>query len=121
MLLDTNILIALLADERSSFEKVETWKREGHQLCISVINITEILSFSSLNETALNLIKEFLRTFFVFPLDQTTAEHAGTLRRKYGLTLSDACISATALVHNHPLVTRDKGFRKIAELTVIEI
>ena len=121
MLLDTNILIGLLADEQRTRGKVEEWKREGKQLCISAVNIAEVLSFTELDARAVELIRAFTRTFFIIPFEQSIAETAGALRREYTLSFADACIASTALTHNIPLVTRDRGFRKVADLTILEI
>lgn len=41
------------------------------------------------------------------------------LRKKYHLKLADAVIAATAIVYNMPLITADKQFRTVKELTLI--
>ncbi|MCR5456443.1 MAG: PIN domain-containing protein [Bacteroidales bacterium] len=38
------------------------------------------------------------------------------MRRTYGTKLPDAIVAATAIECNVPLITADKGFRKIKEL-----
>lgn len=49
------------------------------------------------------------------------ADHAATFRRQYRLELPDAIIAATAHFRHVPLVTRDHAFKKVKEITIIEL
>lgn len=121
MIIDTNILIACLNAETRAVQALSIWKQEGRALFISSISITEVLALGSLTPSEEEKIKAFLREFISIPLDDAIADIAGAVRRKHGIGTPDAIIVATALSRNIPLVTRDRQFRKIAEIALVEI
>lgn len=121
MLLDTNILIAYLANDRSVVPSLVQWRKTNQSLFISTISITEILALTTLSEKEMITIKHFLEDFIPISLDVKIAETAAYFRKVYRLGLPDAEIAATAFVLSHPLVTRDRQFQKISELTVVDI
>jgi predicted nucleic acid-binding protein len=53
--------------------------------------------------------------------DDRLAEIAAGFSRLYRLRLPDAAIAATAAAQGMPLVTRDRGFRKVHEIRLIEM
>ena len=121
MTLDTNILIAYLEGEETVVAFVLTQKEAGRTLFVSSISVAELLSRNTLTSTDIAHIKNLVGSLLSVPLDDELAEAVGALRRKYKLPIPDAAVAATALVRQSPLVTRDKGFRKIKELTFIEL
>lgn len=121
MLFDTNILIAYLNGESSVMTTLTEWKREGRPFFVSSLTISEVLSFSNLTTTDIQRIKTFVLSFIVVSFDEAIAERAASLRRHSRLLLPDAGIAATALEYNIPLVTRDKVFQKIQDLTIVTI
>jgi len=121
MVIDTNIIIACLKGESKVVNILSNWKREGRALFVSSITVAETLAISSLTESGILKIKAFLNNFISIPFDDSIAEIAAKLRRKYSLKIPDAGIAASAITRNVPLVTRDRQFRKVSELTVIEI
>lgn len=121
MVIDTNILIAYLNAEAKAVITLSNWKQDDRALFISSISFAEVIALSSLTDLEIQKVKNFLRNFIAIPLDNTVAEAAGLLRRRYRLEIPDAVIAATALLRDAPLVTRDKKFRKIKEITVLEI
>jgi predicted nucleic acid-binding protein len=55
----------------------------------------------------------------VLPADLSVAERAVALRQQRKMTLGDAIIAATALVHNLPLLTRNvDDFKNITGLRI---
>jgi len=110
MVLDTNILIAYLNGEGKIIKMLSEWKSSGRALFIYTISKKDI-----------EKIRFFLNNFFSVPFDDSIAEKAAFIRRIYKLKLPDAGIAATALAYNIPLVTRDRQFKKIKEIIVIEI
>jgi len=64
---------------------------------------------SFLNEYSSNGIGDFIR------------DHSAWLKRTFKLKLPDAVIAATAKHLNAPLITRDKGFQKIAHLIEVRL
>lgn len=80
-----------------------------------------ILSYPLLAEKDIREAKEFLSAFVSIPFDDILAEKAAYFRRVHKLTLTDSGIAATAFTYRVPLITRDKQFQKVKEITVIEI
>lgn len=121
MTLDTNILIAYFNDQADIADAIERWQRDSKPLLISTITQTEVLSYARLAPKQIRLIQQFLTSFVIVPYDAILANIAAYFRREYHLTLPDAAIAATALSADSPLVTRDKAFRKVSELTLVSI
>ena len=120
MVIDTNILIAYLDGQKDVVEAIQTWKSRN-PLFISSITRLEMLALAKLTRAEIFEIKSFLDNFISVPLDDGLAETAADLRRNYKLDLADAAIIATAINNRLPLVSRDKKFQKVKEITVIEI
>ncbi len=120
MILDTNILIAYLDGQKQVVEAIQSWRSRG-PLFISTVTTLEMLAFAELTPADTEKIKNFLQGFISIPLDDFLAETAALFKRTYNLELPDAAIAATAATKQLPLVTRDRQFRKIREITVIEI
>lgn len=121
MTLDTNILIAYLNGEASVVVGVSDWVRDGRALFISSVSVAEVLAQPGLGPSELDRARRFLRVFISIPFDDALAEQAAFLRRMYRLGLPDAAIAATALTRGVPLVTRDRQFRRVREITVVAV
>jgi len=120
VILDTNILIAYLSGQKIVIETVQSWKSRG-PLFISSITTLELLALAELAPKDIQRIKLFLQNFISVPLDNNLSEIGALFKRTYGLELPDAAIAATAAVKNLTLVTRDKQFRKVREITTLKI
>jgi len=121
MLLDTNILIAYLNGESKVVKILSDWKSSGRVLFISSISKAEILALPKISSSEASNIRLFLNDFLSIPFDDSIAESTAFLKRIYKLNLPDAGIAATALTRHLPLVSRDRQFLKIKEITVIKI
>ena len=81
---------------------------------------TNIILFSyksiSLNEE--KEIQKFLSKFRIISIDQSVKELSIQLRKRYSLKIPDTIIAATSISLGIPLVTADKGFEQISELTI---
>lgn len=121
MILDTNILIAYLNGETKIVKRLSDWKRSGRILFISTISKAEVLALPVLTPEDLKKIRMFLNNFLSIPFDDSIAESAALFQRTYRLKLPDAAIAATSFTRNLPLVTRDRQFRRIREITIVEI
>lgn len=121
MVLDTNILIAYLNGESVVVGQLSGWKQEGRVLFVSSIAVAEVLALHTLAPDDVVQVKRFLNQLVSVPFDDDLAELAAFCRRTYRIGLQDCAIAATALRLRVPLVTRDKQFYKIKEITVIEI
>ena len=121
MVIDTNILIAYLNGEDLVVNTITNWKENSRALFVSSITRGEVLALPRLSSDDITKIKLFLAAFISIQLDDTLAEASALLCRKYRLSLPDAAIAASAIMHSVPLVTRDRQFRKIPEIVVVEI
>lgn len=111
-LIDTNILIYFLQGEEvalSFFKNIM-----DKELCISLINKIEVLAFPDLSENEEMEIKQFLLNFITLNVDDPVAEETIRIRKMYKLKLGDALISATSIMHDAVLVSRnEKDFSKV--------
>jgi len=115
MLLDSNIIIYAAQPEYE-------WLRQylaTIPLAVSAISKVETLGFPGLSE----IEKEYLELFFshirVLSLDDLVVNQAIDLRQQRKISIGDALVAATALVHNLPLITRNsRDFGWIENLTV---
>lgn len=121
MVVDTNILIACLSAEPNAVAAVSAWKQEGRVLFVSSVSLTETLSFNSLTDIEILRIKGFFTNFISIAVNDRIAEMAGFFRRTYRIETPDAIIAATAMVQKTSLVTRDRQFLKIKEISIVEI
>ena len=87
-------------------------------LGISVITEMELLSFRRISDNEVKMIKEMMMWCKEFQLTDNIKERAILIRRTYGTKLPDAIVAATAIECNVPLISADKGFRKIEELNL---
>ena len=118
ILCDTNILIEFY---KNNVLVVQTLQRMGQaNLAISAVTQGELF-FGALNKAELAKIKRHLTTIECLPIDGRISEQFLTLMETYALshklTIPDALIAATALVHHMDLYTFNvKDFRFIPGL-----
>ena len=107
---DTNAIIYLLSG------KPYMKQYEEARLGVSVITEMELLSFPRVTPTELSNLKALLSDCIIFPLNTAVKDRAIHIRRTYGTKLPDSIVAATSLECAVPLITADKGFKKITEL-----
>jgi predicted nucleic acid-binding protein len=87
----------------------------------SAICYVEVLGYHRLTEDARASLERFFSTIRVFPLSTEVIEQAIKLRQIRKMSLGDALVAATALVHRLALVTRNtRHFVWIEGLVVID-
>lgn len=114
ILCDTNILIEFY---KSNPQTIQELRRIGlNQLAISVVTQAE-LYYGALNKSELFRIKKHLLSMHVLPIDEKVSAEFLNLMESYSLShklsVPDALIAATALVHQielYTLNTRDFQF-----------
>ena len=109
---DTNAIIYLLSG------KPYMQPYEDALLGVSVITEMELLSFPRITRDELNNLHSLLSDCMIFPLNTAVKERAIRVRRTYGTKLPDSIVASTALELGIPLITADKGFKKITELDI---
>jgi len=113
LLIDTNIILYILGGDKDIanylFEKI---------LYASIISEIELLSYQSISSSEIKEVENFLKEIRVVSLDQSIKELVIQMRRKYSLKIPDAIVAATSINLGIPLVTADKGFKKIQELSI---
>lgn len=122
-LLDTNILIALLADEPQAKRSLA----QAEQVFLPSIAIGELFYGARKSEKLahnLQRIDQFAASNVVLGCDTDTARHYGeiknTLRLKgRPIPENDVWIAALAVQHGLTLVTRDEHFNEIEDLQIV--
>jgi tRNA(fMet)-specific endonuclease VapC len=118
-LLDTNAIVALLQGNSQLVELLQTADWVG----ISVISQIEFLAFSRLSQTDRQLFQQFLRRVTALGLtaDETLLiQRTVEIRQQSRLKLPDAMIAAMAIENSASLITADREFAKVRDLTIID-
>ena len=122
-LLDTNIIIALFADEVA----VKNSLIQADEVFIPSIAVGELCygaNKSGRSQENLERIDELIANSTVLGCDTQTARHYGYVKNKLRLKgrplpENDIWIAALALQYNLTLVTRDGHFQEIANLLTV--
>lgn len=109
-LADTNILLYILED-LPQIEEVS-----NHTFGVSVISEIELLGKKDITQNEIKIIRDLLKDCVVLPFSEQIKEKTIELKQKYSIKVPDAIIAATSILSNIPLVTADKGFKRIPEL-----
>jgi predicted nucleic acid-binding protein len=112
-LLDTNIILYIL-----SGDKIIANYLRNKILYTSIICEIELFSYKSISLNEEKEIQKFLSKFRIISIDQSVKELSIQLRKRYSLKIPDTIIAATSISLGIPLVTADKGFKQISELTI---
>lgn len=109
--LDTHILIYALSDELSDKEKISLSRQSWS---ISSIVIWEIAKLSQLNRIEIDLdspeLALVLSNIHIWPISLDVCR--AIKRLDFKGDPADEIIAATSLVHNVPLITRDRNIKK---------
>ena len=109
--LDTHILVFALSDELRPGERT-LWERE--RWSISAIVLWEIAKLTQLGRLSLDLddrdVVSSLSRVHVWPIDLDIARTS--IRLDFKGDPADELIAATSIVHDVPLVTRDRVIRQ---------
>jgi predicted nucleic acid-binding protein len=117
MLIDSNIIIYAARPEHAELRDfVATYAP-----AVSAISYVEVLGYHELSEREASLFRQFFAAASILPIDQDVLDKAVQLRQQRKMTLGDALVAATALVHHLPLVTHNVvDFAWIDDLTLVD-
>jgi predicted nucleic acid-binding protein len=115
ILIDTNIAIYHLNGDKT-LESI----LEGKDIYVSFITAIELQSLTSLSRESETIIERFLSFVKVIHSNDQICKMASIVRRRTKIKTPDSIIAATSLYLNLPLLTSDKVFHKIDELSAIE-
>lgn len=123
VLLDTNIIFALLKGDVSIADKIDS----SSQVYLSAIVIGELFygaQYSIQIEKNIKNINKLKSTYKVLNIDDETSSIYGKIKavlRKNGTPIpeNDIWIAATAIQHKLDLSTRDKHFEQIDDLNLL--
>lgn len=110
LLIDSNIILYLLNGDDTLIPILEE-----KELYISFITQLEVLSYHGLSESEMKNVQDFINDCVIIEMSPYIKEYAVKFRRQWKLKLPDAIIAATSSFINAPLVTADKGFKKLEE------
>ncbi|NDJ23706.1 PIN domain-containing protein [Nostoc sp. B(2019)] len=116
MLLDSNIIIYSVQPENAHIRQLIA----DHNPAVSALSYLEVLGYHRLTQTDRLYFEQFFQVAQVVPISQIVIEQAVLLRQMRRITLGDAIIGGTAIVHNLNLVTRNtEDFRYFTQLRLL--
>jgi toxin FitB len=117
MLIDSNIIIYAAKPEYANLRQFIA----THAPVVSAVSYVEVLGFHRLLAEEKTLLEAFFAATVVLPLTHDVLEQAVVLRQQRRMSLGDALVASTALLHQHTLITRNvDDFTWIERLTVVD-
>ncbi len=121
-IVDTDILIDVSRNDEHAVDLLLNLENTS-QLAISAITQAELI-VGCRNKTELNVLHGFLHRFQILQISEAISERGLDLLTQYnlshGLLIPDALIAATALILDHPFVTKNqRDFRFISDLNLL--
>lgn len=116
MLLDSNIIIYAAQPE---YDRLREFIAE-HEPALSALSYVETLGYHRLTGIERQFLEEFFAVSLILPMSQPVLDRAVELRQVRRMTVGDAIIAGTALVHDLTLVTRNvEDFQWIEGLQIL--
>lgn len=117
ILADTNAILYLFSGNKCMIPFMNM------KIVVSVITEMELLSFPKISPQELHNLQLLLSKCIIIPMDNNIKNKAILIRRTYGTKLPDAIVAATSVCNHLPLVTADKGFKRIEglDLNLLEL
>lgn len=123
ILCDTNILIEIYRDNAKIIEAVKQIGQEN--IAVSDVTCAELL-YGARDKKELQIIRKDLNKLTVLPIQSSVSKLAVELVEKYALShklsLPDALIASTAIIHNIELYTLNiKDFRFLEDVKLVNL
>lgn len=113
-LIDTNIALYLLSGNATIVNILDK-----NYCYLSFISQLELLAFKKITATEELRITKFISDCFLIDINDDIKKNVIAIRKQHNLKLPDCIIAATSMHLNIPLLTGDKGFKGISDLSVI--
>ena len=116
ILVDSNIIIYTL---QAPYADLRKWMQEQIPV-ISTITQLEVLGYYGISQTEIEIAYQYFSFCQIIPVDNAIIQTAIKLRQAKKMSLGDAIIAATALVHKLPLATANtKDFKHLEEVVLL--
>ena len=116
IVVDTNVQIYLLEGKRN----VEVYLKNNF-IFISVITEIELLGWFNISDIDKKIIYSLLKSVTIVDVSQQIKEIAISLKQQHKIKLPDAIIAATAINLGFPIISFDRGMKKMEDLNLIII
>lgn len=103
MLLDSNIIIYSARPEYANLRELIA----ENSPAVSALSYLEVLGYPQLTEQQLQYFEAFFQVAEVLPISEEVLIQAVAWRQQSRMSLGDAIIAGTALVHELTLITRN--------------
>jgi tRNA(fMet)-specific endonuclease VapC len=128
LILDTDILVALLKGKRDANEAMQSFQEKGNEAATTIINAYELLKgayISSKPKDNLAEVQELLSNIHVLDLTLQACEEASAIYqdlKRVGTLIGefDVLIAAIARTYDETIMTRDEHFTFIRGTKVTE-
>jgi predicted nucleic acid-binding protein len=114
LLIDTNIALYLFNGDEELGAILQ-----GAEAYVSFINELELLGYKGITTQEQLWMELFLEECAIIDVNNGIKEITKQLRRRHKLKLPDAIIAAIAIFLGIPLLSADKHFEKIEDLTFV--
>ncbi|MBI2270478.1 MAG: type II toxin-antitoxin system VapC family toxin [Bacteroidetes bacterium] len=115
-LIDTNVALFLLSGNKTVANLIN-----DKQLYISFVTQLELLGYNGISNDEISKVKQFIDECVIIDINSEIKDRVIEIRKKYAIKLPDAIIAATSIYIDAPLLSADKGFKKITALQLILI
>ena len=112
--IDTNTAIYLLSGDTTLASILHQKK-----VYLSFITQLELLGYQNITKEEERQIEYMLENCVIIDINNRIKSEVIRLRRNYSLKLPDCIVAATALYVDLPIITSDKGFKKVEELNLM--
>jgi toxin FitB len=117
MLLDSNTIIYAAIPEQKQLRKFLSQQA----ISVSAVSYVEVLGYHKLTPENQQYFEAFFKNIPLLPISEQVIQKASALRQQKKMSLGDALIAATALIHGLTLITSNvKDFEWIEDLSVID-
>jgi predicted nucleic acid-binding protein len=117
MIVDSNIIIYAVQQKHAQLRDFIA----VHAPAVSAASYVEVLGYHKLTEPREERLRRFFSLTTVLPIGQDVLDQAVHLRQQHKMSLGDALIAATAMVHRLTLVTHNVAdFDWIDGLTILD-